>query len=412
MLTPEYLAGCTDYLLGLYDELDRAVVADIARRIAKTGGITATAEHQIDKVRQGGLLLNEVTERVSEVTPYTAAEIERLFKDAGIVGLENDAKPLVAAGIETTRTLSPAMLDVMNAAIAKTKGDMRNLTMTTAVSAQQTYLDAVNLAYMKVQTGSFTYAEAIRAAVKEAAKEGNYVFFSSGHRDRLDVAVRRSVLTGINQTAGKLTELYADDMGCEYYETSAHAGARPSHSEWQGQVFKIEGADANYANFEDSTGYGTGEGLCGWNCRHSFYPFWPGISKPAYDKGTLDWYDEPRFEYDGDMLTEYDVSQLMRAEEREIRSCKRELAGYEAAISAERSDNAKAALKAEFDATSLRLKNHEAKYRDICRQTDHAPDRARTGVAAVKDNSGRIVAYTRSTAQRARYGVQRARKTG
>lgn len=410
MLTPEYLADCTDYLLGIYDELDRAVIADISRRIAKTGGMTPTAKHQLDKVRQSGALIGEITNEVAMTTPYAEAEVARLFSEAGVLGIENDARPLVVAGIETTRTLSPAMLDVMNAALAKTAGDLRNLTMTTAVAAQQSYLDAVNLAYMKVQTGTFSYAEAITAAVKQAAVDGNYVFYGSGHRDRLDVAVRRSVLTGLNQTAGKLTEMYADDMGCEYYETSAHAGARPSHYEWQGQVFKIEGADANYPNFEDSTGYGTGEGLCGWNCRHSFYPFWPGISKPAYDKDTLDWYDAPRFEVDGDMLTDYEMSQLLRSQEREIRANKRELVGYQAAMEATRSDIAKARLKGEFDSTSAKLKQNEARYRDLCKTARRQPNSVRTRVAAINDGHGRVLGYTRSTAQKARYGAARAAK--
>lgn len=30
-----------------------------------------------------------------------------------------------------------------------------------------------------------------------------------------------------------------------------------------------------YADFVESTGYGTGGGLCGWNCRHNFIPFNP-----------------------------------------------------------------------------------------------------------------------------------------
>ena len=31
----------------------------------------------------------------------------------------------------------------------------------------------------------------------------------------------------------------------------------------------------DYKDFKESTGYGTGGGLCGWNCRHTFIPFNP-----------------------------------------------------------------------------------------------------------------------------------------
>lgn len=410
MLTPDYLAHCTDYLLGLYDELDRAIIADISRRIVKTGGISTTAEHQIDKVQQSGLLLADVTKQISTVTNISEEEVQRLFNEAGITGLQNDARPLVLAGRQTELHLSRQMTQLLQVNIAKTNGDLRNLTMTTGATATNAYLEAVNAAFMKVQSGAFSYDQAIRDAIKSAAVDGNFVSYISGRKDHLDVAVRRSVLTGLNQTAAKLTEVYAADIGCEYYETSAHAGARPSHAKWQGRIFKIDGATADYPNFAASTGYGTGEGLCGWNCRHSFYPFWPGLSIPAYTREMLDSFDAPRYEYNGDALTEYDVSKLMREQERAIRETKREITGYQAAIDATDAPKLRTDLQADFDAASMKLKNQEAQYKDLCKQTNHALDSTRTGVAATKDSSGRIISWNQSTAQRARYGAEREYK--
>ena len=410
MLKPEYLANCTDEILGLYDELDRAIIEDIARRIVKTGGISATAEHQIDKVIQSGLLLSDVTQQIANINALSNKEVENLFNEAGLLGLKNDATPLILAGQQVNLQLSPVMLQILEASIEKTNGDLRNLTLTTGTTATDAYLRAVNAAYMKVQSGAFSYQRAIRDAIKRAATDGNYVSYASGHRSQLDVAVRRSVLTGINQTAGKLTELYSADMGAEYYETSAHAGARPSHALWQGRIYKIDGATAEYPNFEEETGYGTGDGLCGWNCRHSFYPFWPGLSQPAYTQEKLDWYDSPRYTYGDEKLTEYEVSQLMRADERRIRAIKRELAAYHAAIDAANDTVLVGELKEDFQTTSVKLKAAEAKYKDLCRKTNHIPDSARTAVVAVKDNYGNIVSYSRSTAQKARYAAQRGKK--
>lgn len=410
MLTPDYLAHCADYILGLYDELDRSIIADIARRIVKTGGITPTAEHQIDKVQQSGMLLSEITEQVAAVSGLSETEVQSLFNEAGIIGLKNDARPLILAGKQTDVHLSRQMEQILEANIAKTNGDLRNLTMTTGTTATNAYLEAVNTAFMQVQSGAFSYDQAIKEAIKAAAIDGNYVSFLSGHRDHMDVAVRRSVLTGLNQTAAKLTEIYAADMGSEYYLTSAHAGARPSHAVWQGRVFKIEGATANYPNFAEETGYGTVTGICGANCRHSFSPFIPGLSVNPYTKEMLDGYNEPKYHYNGDDLTEYDVSQLMRQNERDIRSTKRELAGYRAAIDATDDVAVKSALQDEFDRSSVKLRKQKAKYNDLCKQTRHAPDNTRTGVAAIKDNSGRIVSWNQSTAQRARYAADRQLK--
>lgn len=409
-LTPDYLAHCTDDLLGLYDELDRAIIADIARRIVKTGSLTPTARHQVDMAQQSGMLLDEITKQVSQVTGLSEKEVSRLFQDAAVTGMKNDAKPLILNGQKVDLKLSNAMRDVLQAMIDKVNGDLRNLTLTTGATASGAYEQAINAASMQIQSGAFSYTQAIRQAIRQTARDGNYVTFRSGHRDLIDVAVRRSVLTGVNQTAGKLTEMYGQDLGCEYYETSAHAGARPSHAVWQGRVFKINGSDSDYPNFYESTGYGTGAGLCGWNCRHSFYPFFPGISKRAYSERTLAQYDAPRFKYNGTKLTEYEVSQLMRKEERGIRATKREISGYQAAADATNDEALKAELQNDYNQASVELKEQEAHYRDLCRQTNHQTDSTRTGVVVIKDSSGNIISWNKASAQKARRAADKAFK--
>lgn len=411
MLTPDYLAHCTDYLLGLYDELDRAIIADIARRIVKTGELTPTAKRQLTAAQNAGMLMSDITKQVSQVSGLSEKEVNRLFEEAAVTGMQNDMKTLSLNGRKVKIALSEPMRQKMQAAISKTNGDLRNLTLTTGVTATGKYQDAVNAAYMKVQSGAFSYRDAIRQAIREAASDGNYVQYASGHRDLLDVAVRRAVLTGLNQTAGKLTEMYGKEMGCEYYETSAHAGARPSHSVWQGRVFKIEGSEPDYPNFAESTGYGTGAGLCGWNCRHSFHPFFPGLSVPAYTQKNLDGYDAPTYEYNGDKLTEYDVSQLMRKCEREIRATKRELAGLNAAIKSSKDAMLKGDLQESYTKASLKLKKQKAKYADLCKQTQHKTDDTRSSVVAYKDASGNIISWNRSNAQKARQAAEKSKRT-
>lgn len=282
MLTPEYLNSCTDYLLGMYDQLQTEICCDIARKLVKTGRLTDSAWMQAKRVQQSGKLMEDVISYVASIANLSEAEVKRMFNEAGLKNIEYDSAPLRNAGIDVDLKLSPAMQQVLKANIQKTNGDIRNLTMTTSVAAQTQYMDAVNMAHMKVVSGGFSYSRAIADAIRSAAVQGNSVLYRTGACSKLDVAVRRAVLTSVNQTAGKITEQYASDMGAEYYETSAHSGARPSHAVWQGRVFKIDGSSPSYPNFAEATGYGTGEGLCGWNCCHSFYPYWPGISKRAY----------------------------------------------------------------------------------------------------------------------------------
>lgn len=400
MLTPEYLGSCTDYLLGMYDALNQSITEDIARRIVKTGRMTDSAKWQIRQLRANGELMQDIVKDVARISGKSQREVKRIFYDSARTGVRYDAQPLLKAGYDIELRISPAMSQILEAAIAKTNGDIRNLTMTTGSTAGGLYLEATNLAYMKVTSGGFSYYEAIREAIKQSAKDGAYVLYGRG-RSQLDVAIRRSVLTGVNQTSGKLTELYSEDMGAEYYETTAHSGARPSHAEWQGRVFKIRGSAPGYPNFAETTGYGTGAGLCGWNCRHSFYPFWPGISKPGYSADCLEEYDRAKYKYKGNLLTDYECSQIQRGFERTIREKKRILASYDAAMKESRSEAQIQCIQEDFTSESAKLKKKERELKNFCNDTNRSYDSARTQVVAYKDSEGRIVNFGRSTAQKA-----------
>ena len=413
MLTPEYLESCTDSILGIYDALNTQIVQDIARRIAKMGKVTDSARWQLKQVQESGKLMEEIIHEVASITGHSDSYVKSLFDEAGVKSLKYESKFVTAAGLsEITLDKSPAMMQVLAAAIEKTQGNLNNLTGTTAVASQSLYLEATNMAYMEVSSGAFSHQEALKRAIRSAAIQGGKVLYSNGHASKLDVAIRRSLLTGVNQTAGQLTELYADEMGCDYYETSAHAGARNTgagylnHESWQGQVFCISGNDKKYRQFEEATGYGTGGGLCGWNCRHSFHMFFPGLSKPAYSDKVLSGYADRKHTYrsvagEREVLSEYECTQRQRSYERAARESKTILAGYDAAIQSAADPESEKSLKEAFTQESVRLKRIEAEMKEFCRQTGRSVDSARTQIYAIKDSSGRIVNFGRSVSQKA-----------
>ena len=327
-----------------------------------------------------------------------------------MLSINNDAKPLIRAGIAKEANLSEGMLNLLLANAEKTAGDVSNLTLTTASVSQQLYIQSLNEASLKVQSGAFSYQEALKQAIRMAARSGGKVLYNSGAQMSLDAAMRMALLTGVNQTAAALTEMYASDMGVEYYETSAHAGARPSHAEWQGKVFKIDGSTSAYPNFVESTGYGTVGGLCGANCRHSFYPFWPGISEPAYTKNMLQDYEQAKYTYNGNLLTEYEGSQIMRKMERSIRESKRTLTGYDSAVKNATDAETENSMKEAFQEEAVKLKQKEKKLKDFCSQTGMTRDTSRTQVYAVKDQAGNVVGYGRSTSMKAVWANRKAVK--
>lgn len=392
MLPPDYFDYAADDLLELYSKLDEAITRDIVRRLVKTGKVTATADWQIQRLQESGMLLDDIIRRVSQLTDASDQQVKALFEDAGVQAVEIDR------GIYQAARLSPPPLrqslgamQVLQAGMQKTAGHLQNLSMTTAVATQQSYINAVTLAEMQAESGAFDYVTAIRNAVRDAAEAGAEVLYPTGHRDKLDVAIRRATLTGVSQTAAQISERYADDMGCDLVETTAHPGARPDHQVWQGRVFSRSGKHGKYPDFIISTGYGTGAGLCGWNCRHSFLPFFEGLSSSAYPRKKLEEYENQTVEYNGETIKYYDATQMQRGMERQIRATKRELAGYDTGMKATDNEQLRNALKEQFQATSVKLSRQKSQMDDFLSQAGMPRQGERE----------QVLGFGRSTAQKA-----------
>lgn len=368
MLTPEYLEFCTDDLLKLYDELDNSILEIMARQIVNSSAVTDTVAWEAERLQESGMLYDDIVAKVAEKSGLIESEVEAMFKNAGVETIQADNEIYSAMGLTPTGIKqSAAMTQALKAGLQKTMGNLKNLTMTTAVTAQNAYIDACNLAYQQVLSGTLSHTEAVRLAVKRAAAQSTTVLYPSGHVDQLDVAIRRACLTGINQTCSQIQLSNAADMGCNLVEITAHGGARPSHAEWQGKVYMINGHSAKYRNLYEATGYGTGPGLCGWNCRHNFFPYFEG-SKSAYSKKELNDWSDPEL---------YERTQKQRAYERVVRATRRELSGYNAAMEAASSDADYAALKQEFDKASVKLKKQETRLKQFCEENGLTYDSSR-----------------------------------
>ena len=360
MLSPDYLEHFTDDITELYNHFADSVIEDMARRIGKIG-VTDTSVTQIEIMQQAGQLRGDVLRRLATLTKMSETELNRLFINAGAESIAYDNQIYTQAGLNPLPLKqSPPMLATLLAGMHKTKGNLHNLTMTTAASAQVDFINAMNLAYQQTITGAMSYTEAVKRAVTGLAGNGvSVIHYPSGHRDKVDVAARRAVLTGVNSTIGQAQLIHARELKCNHMETTGHFGARPDHQIWQARVFTINGSSPQYPNLVDATGYGSGQGLMGWNCRHSMHPFFPGISAPAYSKGE---YDDRIVSYNGVEMTQYNASQKQRAMERSIRQTRRELSALNAAAEATTDEALRAELKAEFTRLSAKLKGNEAKY--------------------------------------------------
>lgn len=377
-----------DRLVAQYAAVERDILADMARRIREYDFYIPAAQHQRQRLRAMGLTEEEIKERLSALTGKSRDELRKLMEQAAERSLSADAAVYAAARMGPVDPLAVAgVRAVLLSGLAQTSGVFENITRTTANTAGKQFTDALDRAWLQIASGGFDYNTAIRNAVKDLARQGvASMAYPSGHTDTLEVAVRRAVVTGCNQTAAKAQIALMDELGVELVETSAHRGARPSHQVWQGRIFCRHGRTDKYENFEETTGYGTGPGLCGWNCSHSFGPYIKGAPR-TYSPELLARYEEQTVTYNGKDLTFYEAGQQQRYIERQIRRWKREYAAMDAAGL----DTGEAAAK--LSAWREREKN-------FCQQTGIKRQRERSQVAG----------FSRSEAAKARSMVAKYAK--
>lgn len=337
MLPPSYLDATPDAFVQLAQQVEDEILQDVARRIGKMGTLTETADWQLWRYQQTEAVRENVVKLLAKYSGKSEATIRRLLKEAATEAMEREDAIYYHYNLEPTPfEESAALNNLLNAGARQTCGTWRNLTATTANTVSGAFERTLDVAWGKVATGAFDYKTAVKQAVDSLADEIPEITYPSGHTDSLEVAARRAVLTGVNQTAGKLQEARMDEMNVEFVETSAHGGARPSHAEWQGRRFHRGGAvdylGKHYPDFEQATGYGTGAGLCGWNCRHTFFAVFPELGDPpTWTEESLQELNARNIEYNGKLYTQYEVNQMQRARERNVRKWKKRYLAEDAA---------------------------------------------------------------------------------
>ena len=374
MLAPDYLDHAPDRLVLLWQQVEDDILRDVARRISKMDTMTPTANWQLWRYEQTEALRQDVVKKLARYTGKSEAEIRRLMQEAATRAMEAEDEIYYHYGKEPTPFADNATLQaLLNAGYQQTAGTFHNLTATTANTVSGQFEAALDRAHLKVSSGAFDYKSAVKSAVDSLADTMKYVTYPTGHTDTLEVAARRAVLTGVNQTGAKLQVARADEMGVEFFETTAHGGARPSHAEWQGRQFHRGGAvdymGKHYPDFEAATGYGTGAGLCGWNCRHTFFAIFPELgAPPAWTQESLEALNARDIEYDGGKYTQYEISQMQRARERTVRKYKRRYLAEDAAGS-------------DTTASAVKLRQARQELTDFINATGGRADSARTSVA-------------------------------
>ena len=213
MLTPDCLKNVADDAINIYSKLEDSIIKDVVRRLKNTDfEMTESARFQIRIAQEAGLLYDEIVEEVAKYSGVSEKIVKKTFENSAIEALKYDDKIYKKQGLNPIPIKQQTtMLNLLKNTLNKTNGSLYNLTLTTANTSQEKFIEVCNDAYMQISSGAFDYNTAIRKAIKQFG-DGVQVEYDSGYRLNIKSAVKRAVMTGVNQTALKMQEVRAEEM--------------------------------------------------------------------------------------------------------------------------------------------------------------------------------------------------------
>lgn len=313
-----------------FSDLEERIMQDIIRRIKQNGKITSTADWQINRLAALGYSSEDIEKMLKDALDASYPEMFELYDkviDWEYVRNKDIYEQINGRFIPYEENYQ--LQQITEGLIRQTKGELENITqslgfyldygngrrvLSPLAQVYQGYLDA---AMYDIASGAFDYNSVLRRVVTQLTNSGlRSIDYASGHADRVDVAARRAVMTGITQLTGQISDMNAEKLGTEYFEVAWHAGARPTHQVWQGKVYTRE-------ELVTVCGLGTVTGLEGVNCYHERYPFFPGLSERNWSDEWLEAKNReentPK-EFKGKQYTLYGAKQRQRQMERAMRA--------------------------------------------------------------------------------------------
>lgn len=343
-MTPEELEKLPKPLERTLTVLELAIMEEIVERIKETEKVTPVIDwllYRLDAIGESKKAIKKLIRKALEASDI---DIDEIYEQAAHSDYVRHKEIYEDAGRDYTPYEENQWLQQIVDAVKRQTQDslrpMENITQTTGFNVQMgdgkkvftpmsEYLEqSLDKAMLAITTGAKTYSQAIDEVIDEMTSSGvRVVDYASGKSDRIEVAARRAVMTGIAQMTDKVNEKNAEELGTDHWEVDWHMGARNTgtgylnHQSWQGKVYSSE-------EMKTVCGLGQMLGFAGINCYHIRFPFLPGISKRKY---TDEWLEEQNRKenekkpYKGRSYTTYEALQHQRRLERTIRKRKQDV---------------------------------------------------------------------------------------
>ena len=354
-------------LTDIYSQLNIEIIQDIIERIVEIGDLSLLNEYELNQIKEKDRqeIFQKTLEEVGFLTANMNNATKKIYNDYAHYLIRNNKELFKYRGLKVK--LNSTQLEMLNSGLRETQNLLRNFTGTIAFESENTYVEAVDKAFLQVLSGNKAYVDAIYDTYKELAQKGVKLTDSVGRNVQLETAIERNLRMGLQNTANRISDSLFNELECNGYEVSAHNGARPTHAIAQGKQYALTRENASKYNvdywYDTVDGEPIAELWNDYNCRHDYFPIILGVSQPNYTKKELKEMNDTKL---------YENIQKQHYYESKIRNTKRAIQSLE-------NSTDKNVLKAK-ESLKNSLKNYRAKYRNFNKQTGLSPDYTRTRI--------------------------------
>lgn len=292
-------------IISTYDKLELELIEKIAEHFKVNEEFINSDYWYLQKIKEMGEINSETIKLLEKYTSKTKKELLKAMQDIGVSSIPVDQLNMA----KQKNLLNPEKIinsisiqNLIKHSYNEIENTFLQLNKSIQEQVRKTYQDIATEAYLKMQSGAYSYQHVILETLDTLSDKGISVLeykTDNGIRN-YDVvgAVRRDLLVATRGLAGKVNEEVIKESGWHIVRVSHHFGARTgdggenytNHAWWQEKQFfcwnydgKASEKDKELPDFMEHCNYGNVRGIVGINCKHFFTVWYGPLEKDKFD---------------------------------------------------------------------------------------------------------------------------------
>ena len=342
MLDERIIDKLVERLVNRIEQGNTYVLKKIGESIKKIGTLTPSKAQQLGQILKYGGNFDKIVEKLAKVSDLNVADIYEIFEevaknDYAFAKQFYDYKGVKYIPYEENVGLQRQVRALARMTASQYVNFSNTLAFTKKVNGRTVYTElakayqnAIDEAVLSVAQGKETFDNRMYKIIKDFGNSGiRTVDYASGYSQRLDSAVRMNLKGALRNLHNELQAEVGKEFGADMIEISVHEHPAPDHY-MQGKQMMIEEYEKmqNHLPFKDLQGNvyePLDRPISELNCYHYVFYGVAGVSKPNYTDEELNSIlkeNEKGIEFDGQKYTIYEMSQIQRRLETNIRKQK------------------------------------------------------------------------------------------